>query len=166
MGKTGIVAFAFGTPSNIQSNIWIAEIAAQKALQTGAPVYTQMDVNIEEPRVAVIRDPEEIPGQPPSTLRMARNTVRWAKQQRISFLWLIAAKPHLWRAQRDLKAAAKEETGLRLAVVPCWKIREIPEQMWFCPESNQIYIRSQMVWERREDILKILPFAIYNYIAS
>lgn len=79
--KTGIVAQAFGVPHAIHSNKIIAQIASQKARELSAPVYTQLDVLVEQG--IDVEYTYEQPGNPPPTLRMARGAVQWAKPQRI-----------------------------------------------------------------------------------
>lgn len=55
MGKELVVAFAFGVPSSIRSNLCIAQIALNKARKIGAGmIYTQRDIEIE-PNIAVTR---------------------------------------------------------------------------------------------------------------
>jgi len=103
---TGIVAFAFGVPDTISSNRRIAEIASKKAHELDAPVYTQLDVRVESGiQVEYIKEDFS---KPPSTLRMARGVVQWAKQKGFTELWVVAAKPHLWRVIRDIQQAIRE----------------------------------------------------------
>jgi len=165
--KYGVVAFAFGVPETIRSNQRIAQIASQKAREFKAPVYTQIDVRID---VRVDTDikveyAEEKTGNPPPTLRIARGATQWAKWRRITYLWVVAAKPHLWRCMRDLKKAVIEE-GLDIFVVACKEIDQYPEDEWFCQNSTQARVRSRKDWERREKILKVMPFFLYKLVAS
>ena len=133
MSTKGIVAFAYGVPDTIRSNRLIAQIALQKARELNAPVYTQNDVNIVS--ILVFRTPEE-PGNPPPTLRIARGAVQWAKHpdNRLVELWVVAAKPHLWRCMRDMKAAV-QEVGGGIVVRACEDIGQVPEDEWFCSDS-------------------------------
>lgn len=161
--KAGVVAFAFGVPASILSNRRIAEIASKKAREFNARVYTQLDISVEE-GISVDRT-REIPGEPPPTLRFARGAVEWAKQGGLTALWVVAAKPHLWRALRDTQQAVRE-AGARIEVRVCEELEQYPEDSWFCPDSTQERTRSHAAWNKRENILKFLPFFIYKYIAS
>jgi len=163
MGKTGIVAFAFGSPETIRSNQRIAHIASQNAIKLGAPVYTQLDIYIHlEIRTEYIA--EEV-GNPPPTLRIAKGAVRWAKQRGITELLVIAAKPHLWRCVRDLIRSARE-TQTQIMIRVCEEIEQYPKNSWFCPESTQTRTQSEKNWQKREWFLKLLPFFIYKRIAN
>ena len=159
--KAGIVAFAFGVPASVHSNMLIARVASQKARELVAPVFTQLDVGID-PDVEVFHIIERL-GEPPPTLKIAKEAVQWAVEIGIRQLWVVAAKPHLWRCLRDLKQAACEE-GIKIDV--CEEIEKYPADEWFCDDSTQERTRSRKAWERRERILKCLPFFIYKCIAS
>ena len=165
MRGRGVVAFAFGVPDTIRSNYHIAQIASQKARKLNALVYTQADVKLE-PGIIVFLTPEE-PGNPPPTLRIARGAVRWAKHpdNRIVEIWVVAAKPHVWRCERDLRQAVREAGG-GIVVRVCKEIEQIPEDEWFCPDSTQERTRSREAWNKRERVLKLMPFFIYKHIAS
>ncbi len=164
--KLGVVAFAFGAPFHIPSNTHVGSIAANKARDLKALIYTQWDVNLpiyfcfECER---IRDDKR--GKPPSTLRIARGAVVWAKRLGLNELWIAAAKPHLWRCERDLKAAVCE-AGMKIDIKCCEEIKTFPDYAWFWPESTQARTRSPEAWERRERILRILPFFIYKLICK
>ncbi len=161
--KTAVVAFGFGAPETILSNKRIAFIASQKARELNAPVYTQLDIRVL-PRVKV-EYTEEKPGNPPPTLRLARGAVQWAKQRGFSKIYIVAAKPHLWRALRDIKKAVRE-AGEKIEVHVCREIEQYHEDSWFCPDSIQQRTRSQKDWQGRELILKLMPFFIYKHLAS
>lgn len=163
MKTRGIVAFAFGVPKTIISNQRIAQIASQKALELDAPVYTQLDVAIG-PGIEVAHT-EETPGNPPPTLRIARGAVQWAKRQGFKELWVIAAKPQLWRCVRDLTQSVRE-AGVQIAIHVFKEIEQFPEDEWFCPESTQPRARSRKDWQGRERILELMPFFIYKRVAK
>lgn len=163
MKTVGIVAFAFGVPKTIISNQRIAQIASQKALELNAPVYTQLDIAVG-PGIEVKYTNEE-PGNPPPTLRIARGAAQWAKQQGFSELWIVAAKPQLWRALRDVEQAVRE-AGEKIEVYVCKEIEQYPKDSWFCPNSTQDRVRSRKAWDKREKILKRLPFFVYRRIAK
>ena len=162
MKKTGIVAFAFGVPSTILSNRRIAEIASKKARELNASVYTQLDVRVEQ-GISVEYTKEEA-GNPPPTLRIAREAVQWAKRDGLTELWVVAAKPHLWRALRDVQQAV-HEAGTRIEVRACKEIEQYPEDSWFCPDSTQNRVRSSEAWNKRERILRLMPFFVYKRVA-
>lgn len=161
--KSGIIAFAFGTPKTIRSNRWISQIASQKACELRAPVYTQLDICIDAD--IKVEFTKEHSGNPPPTLRIARGAVQWAKRNNITILWVVAAKPHLWRCIRDLTRATRE-INAQIEINICEKIEQYPEDEWFCIDSTQERTRSQKNWIGRERILKLLPFFIYQIIAS
>jgi len=161
MEKNGVVAFAFGAPETILSNRRIALIASRAARTFNAPVYTQVDIKLKpEIEVEYI---EEKPGRPPSTLRIARGAVQWAKKNKFEVLLIVAAAPHLWRCQRDLKYAVLEAKA-GIVVQVCGD--EFRKDEWYCPNSTWARVRSQEAWQRRERILKLLPMFIYKVVAS
>lgn len=166
MKTVGIVAFAFGTPESIMSNRCIAQIASQKARDLEAPVYTQLDIHVE-PGIKV-EYTEEKPGNPPPTLRIARGAVQWAKLLGFRELWIVAAMPHLWRAIRDVHRAVRENKAeMEIVVYVCYKeIGQYPEEEWFCPDSMQDRTCSRKAWDKREKVLKLIPFFLYKLIAS
>ena len=129
----------------------------------GAPVYTQLDVRVEL-RVEVSYTSEKAGNSPP-TLRIARGAVEWAKQRGFKELWIVAAKPHLWRALRDTKQAVRE-IGEEIKVRACTEVWWYPEDSWFCLDSTQAFTRSQGAWSMRDIILKLMPFFIYKRIAN
>lgn len=162
----GVVAFAFGVPETIQSNRRIAEIASDKARELGAVgVYTQDDVRVGPGVIRFLTDEE--PGSPPPTLRMARGAVQWAMHpdHRIVEIWVAAAKPHLWRCLRDMKAAVQEAGG-GIVVRVCEEIEQVPEREWFCADSTQGRTQSREAWEKRERIVCLMPFCVYKRVAS
>ncbi|MEK7086638.1 MAG: hypothetical protein AAB935_00060 [Patescibacteria group bacterium] len=162
MKTAGIIAFAFGAPEIIWPNRRIAEIATKKAREINAPVYTQLDIRVE-PGIQVEYTEELC--NPPPTLRIARGAVRWAKRHGLTELWVVAAKPHLWRALRDVQQAVRED-GVRIEVRVCKEIEQYPEDSWFCPDSTQDRVRSREAWNKRERILKLMPFFVYKHVAD
>lgn len=163
MKQVGIVAFGFGVPETILSNQRIAQIASQKAHELGAPVYTQLDVRIESG--IEVKYTDEEPGNPPPTLRTARGAVQWAKQNGFTWLWVVAAQPHLWRCLRDLRQAVIE-VGAQIHVAHCPEVLGYPEDSWFCPDSKQDRVRSREEWDKREKVLKLMPLFIYKRVAK
>ncbi len=163
MRTTGVVAFAFGVPETILSNRRIAEIASKKARETSGRVYTQIDIRVEEG--IPVEYTEEEPGNPPPTLRIARGAVQWAKRHGLTELWVVAAKPHLWRALRDVQQAVRE-AEVQIEVRVCKEIEQYPKDSWFCPDSAQDRVRSREAWDKRENIVKLMPFFVYKRVAS
>src|SRR3989338_4365355 len=164
MGKNiGIVAFAFGVPDTIRSNWLLAQIASEKARGYGVPVYTQLDIRIQ-PGIEVEHTPEGS-GSPPPTLRIARGAVKWAQRKGFRALWIVAAKPHIWRAQRDVERAVRE-SGAQIEVYVLREMEEYSENYWYCPDSTQERVRSREAWNKRERILNFMPFFIYKRVAS
>lgn len=170
MRKAGVIAFAFGTPGTILSNQRIAEIATKKARELNASVYTQRDVYIGRD-VSVERVEEKYTDGPPPTLRIARGAVLWAKRRGLTELWVVAAKPHLWRALRDVREAVYEKRDIMQSVVSwiqvygCKEVEQYHEDSWFCPDSLQDRTCSREEWVKRERILKLVPFFIYKIVA-
>ena len=163
LGEIGIVAFSFGVPYTILSNRRIATIASQKAEEFKARIYTQLDILVK--KGLTVDYTEEEPGKPPPTLRIARGAVKWAQKHNLKELWIVAAKPHLWRCQRDLEQAIKEVKA-QIKVRLCQKeIEQFPEKEWFCENSTQKRTRFQNRYYR-ERILKCLPFFLYKHIAN
>lgn len=161
--RTGILSFAFGAPKTILSNHRIANITLKKARELEAPVYTQLDICIDDGiEVEFI---EEQPDNPPPTLRLARSAVLWAKRKNLTELWIVAAKPHLWRCIRDLTCAVRE-INLQINIHVCEEIEQYPENEWFCVNSIQKRTQSSGNWESREQIIKLMPFFLYKYIAN
>ena len=167
MEKVGIVAFAFGVPHTIKANRHIAKIASKKALEFHAQVYTQSDISIDALGfdIEVTYAKEEFGNSPP-TLRIARGAVQWAIQNRLRGLWVVAAEPHLIRALRDLRRAADEAGVGQIDIRTCREVFDYIKDFWFCPDSIQERTRSHKTWNKRERILRLLPFFIYKRIAS
>ena len=158
--KKGIVAFAFGRDYNLNSNLQIAQIASDTALEQNIPVYTQPDVllreGVEAEYISCQADEKQ-----PSTLEMARQAIFWAKNQKINNLLVVAAKPHMKRCVRDLTHSAKK-IGIKIKI----EQPKIPPLQWFYTESKQKHTRSFWQWWSREIILRLLPFHIYKYIIN
>lgn len=163
MKKALVVAFAFGTPADIKSNKCIARFASRLARKLEAPVYTQRDVPIRYKGRVMYTD--ETHGNPPPTLRMARGAMRFAKELGAQEIWIVAAKPHLERCRRDIREAASE-IRFDPQIPYCEESMKYRWDSWFCPDSTQKRTRSKDAWERRERILRLMPFFIYKHVAS
>lgn len=187
--KIGIVAFAFGAPHSTFANWRIAEMARyevwrqeqESSLEIHAQIFTQRDIQFDplgpqnDPRdertLVEVQSVEVtyIEGEsdcPPSTLRIARGAVKWAKQRGIRKLWVVAAKPHLWRCVRDLKYAIREADA-HIEVFVYQGIKEIPGDKWFYPlGSTQKRVQSFWKWWPREIILRLMPMGIYKRVAG
>ncbi len=160
-----MVAFAFGAPSWTLPNSLIAGIATEKARELGAPIYTQQDIDLVVyiARGGKVEYIKEKSGKPPSTLRMARSAIRWAKKLKIKELWVVATRPHHWRCVRDLEEAALEKK-LNTEIRVCHEIMKVPFDNWFSESSTQKRARSFKAWEIRERTLRSLPFWLYKLI--
>lgn len=163
MKKVGVVAFAFGVPYDIKSNRLIAEIASKKARDFHAPVYTQADIQVES-GINVEYTIEKL-GDPPPTLRIARGSVSWAQQYQIGTLYVVAAKPHLWRCMRDLRYSVSELRA-QIEIQASEEIGQYHESEWYCSDSVQLRTRSRREWRKRERILELTPICIYRRVAS
>ena len=141
----------------------IAKIASQKARKLNAPVFTQADISMDcGLNVSYVRETWD----PPSTLRIAREAIRWAEDAGLEELWIVAAKPNLWRVFRDMKEMARE-AGSGIKIHTCREIDdECSEDLWFCTNSQQPRTRSQEAWDGRENVLKKMPFFLYKIIAG
>lgn len=165
------MAFAFGVPSKIKPNQLIAEIALKEAKKLGAPIYTQLDISIEDKEVKVAYTKEKR-GNPPPTLRIARGAVDWANKLGLKELWIVAAVPHLKRCKRDLRFAVDEDrekkgrTGLKIGVFYCKDIKKHQEEEWYCSQSEQKRTRSSKDWRWREKMLLMMPMSLYKRIAG
>ena len=161
--KIGILPFAFGAPEGILSNRRIASIASKMARDFSAPVYTQLDICLDDDIEVDLT--YETPGNPPSTLRFVRGAVQWARRKKITNFLVIAAKPHLWRCVRDLTHVIYEEK-INIEINVCKETDQYPEDEWYCPDSKQDRTRSRKKWEKRERLIKIIPFCFYKLIAK
>ncbi|MDP2705687.1 MAG: hypothetical protein Q8O49_00560 [bacterium] len=162
--RIGIVAFAFGVPATIEANKQIAKVATAIFHEMDAvAIFTQRDVILEPDSARYF--PKEDPNNPPPTLRIARGAVEWAEVCGIKQLYVVAAQPHYWRAFRDLQKAVRENR-LKIEVCRVSRIDDYLEDSWFCTDSTQERTQSLENWEKREKILRWMPFWIYKIIAS
>ena len=164
MSKAAVVAFGFGVPHAVASNREIARLAGEWAGKVRGPVYTQLDVQL--PRgIDFVPTPED-PGHPPPTLRIARNAVRWAQRQGIEDLLVVAARPHLQRARRDVLEAVREQRA-EITVYDCYQdVAGTSVDFWFSPYSRQWRGRWWIYWNVRDWILLHMPLWLYKWVAS
>ncbi len=163
MKTAGIIAFAFGAPKTILANQRLARIASVKARELNAPVYTQLDLCIE-PGIEVTYT-SEISGNAPPTLRITRGAVAWAKRQGLVELWVVAAKPQLWRCARDLTRSVLD-AGAGIAIHICPETEQFHYTEWFCKDSTISRARWPRHYRCYELILKLLPFSVYKRFAN
>ena len=165
--RNGIVAFAFGQPWYVLSNLRIQWSAMQRSNQMQAPIFTQSDIKIDEQKFDVTFATQKKEESPPPTLRIAREAVQWAIRHDINQLWIICAKPHWWRCHRDLHFAIREAKmkGKIKARTPV-EIMTAERMSWFTLKSTQARTRSFPEWEKRENILRRMPMALYKVVAS
>lgn len=160
----GIVIFAFGSPATCDSNIMMRDTAMYMASKVHGklPIYTQPDISIS-PRFFDVTYIKENPGEPSPTLRLARAAIAWAQERKIDQLYILAARPHLWRCQRDLKMAMREvKANIQLLTLT----RRTSYFIWFRKDSTQPRTRSFRNWIVRETILCLMPFIIYKIVAK
>lgn len=136
----------------------------KRAEELGASVFTQKDIYIDVNVIDVTYCTEES-DNPPPTLRIAREAMKWASMKDIEKIYIACAVPHWRRARRNCERAA-EEKGLGIQFSPIFELFKYGDREWFCKDSTQPRTQSKRVWERRENILEILPFWIYKLVAS
>jgi hypothetical protein len=62
--------------------------------------------------------------------------------------------------------AAVREVGGDIVILVCEEVEQYPEDLWYCPHSTQKRTRSREAWEKRELVLRLMPFWIYKRVAS
>jgi hypothetical protein len=157
--KVAIVAFSFGAPATIRSNQCLAQIVSRKAVELNALVFADYDIPIG-PEV----EAEFMEGSS-STWQFARSAVKWAIHQEITEFLVVAAEPRLWRCRRDLDQAIKIAKA-KINLFSCLETKQFSEADWYCHDSTQLRTRTRYNWEKREGIVRQLPFFIYKLIAS
>lgn len=170
--RSAVVAFGFGVPYSIASNIIIARIASEKARALGEPgkpvaVFTQQDVQL--PSDIPVFYTQETPGDPPPTLRIVRELVIWMLWNGVNEIWIVAAEPHLWRCVRDLERVlrATKAFDVQINFGVCKEIYKEPKGVWYCSDSTQKRTVSKWEWFWKYDIvLQVMPWWIYKRIAS
>ncbi len=170
MTKMGVVAFAFGSPETIRANSRIGNIASFWSRHYKIPLYTQLDVPLfsgfrEWPKDRGVTFIDEKPGNPPPTLRIAKNAVKWVKNLGLTNIWIVAAPPYVRRCRRDLKYAFRE-AKIQIKVGIADDIWRYPGGEWFCEDSTQSRTRSSKNWWPREIVLRLLPMFIYKHVAA
>jgi hypothetical protein len=153
----GIVPLAFGTPRELPVNQHIGRTAGWIARMYKAPICTQVEVPIDMQLNVTYLAGAELP-----TLQIARSAVEWAKRTQLDELRLVCALPHLWRARRDFKAAARE-AGYALTISTAAAVYE--PYPWFSRESTQPRTRSWWAYNVPRDLLLrtiFRPFWIYK----
>lgn len=161
MKKTGVVAFAFGTPSSLPSNHMLGGIASMSAFRKGIPYYTQEDIPEVNPCTRTVHP--QSGNNPPSTLLIARGVVAWAKELGIQRLLVVAAPRHIQRALRDLHKTALE-SGVSIELM---SVDPKPQDdfFWFSENSTQLRARFCTVWRVRDFILMNMPWWLYKIVA-
>ena len=149
-------------PAGIPSNLAISRITFDMASQYGLPIFTQKDLICLGPGADATYVAEK-PNHPAATLEIAFQCVDWAIQRRILILWVVGAEPHLWRCIRDLRYAIRK-AGVEVAIVIATEVYEIPESIWFCPDSSQSFHRTRAQWEQSDWIMRNMPMFLYVHI--
>lgn len=160
--KTGVVAFAFGVPSSLPSNIALGGMASMSASRKKIPYYTQEDVPERGPCPRTVHAQE--PGRPPSTLVLAQGIMSWAAELGLERLFVVAAPPHISRVLRDLTETARERNIAIEFMTASPKPHE--DCFWFSENSTQLRARSRLVWYVREFIVMRMPWWLYKIIAT
>jgi len=152
--KIGIVAFAFGPPDSIEPNQTLSIITTKKARELNARVYAQKDIKITAKGVKVdyVKQNNK---KALSTLQVAEKTVEWIKKNNITNLYVMAAKPHLWRCKRDIGEILEREK-INITIHTCFEL--IFKENWFYD------IRDEKEWIKREKIIKKMPFWLYSLL--
>ncbi len=162
IGLKGVVAFAFGTPYTTQANREIRNIAAR----CSAPIFTQQDIQFPDIWNMDVTYCVEKSGEPPPTLRIAREAVQWAVRLGIDEVTVVAARPHLWRAMRDMKMALKESGATYILVTKSSEVGQHPDDSWYSADSTQERARSARAFLPREYTLRLMPSWLYKMVAS
>jgi hypothetical protein len=161
VNSTGVIALAFGAPWELPGNREIARMVFKRQ----CPIFTQADIQFNKDLpVKDVTYCTEVPGEPPPTLRICREGVKWAVERGYKELWLACARPHLWRAKRDLVRAIKEARA-DIVVFLCREIKEAKVN-WITSASIQPRTKNWFNWYKREVILWFMPFSIYKKVAS
>ncbi|MFH0912636.1 MAG: hypothetical protein V1807_03215 [Patescibacteria group bacterium] len=161
---TGIVVFAFGSPSSIEPNQLLMHISTVSTILYGADqVFTQKELPFGPERHNIEYISEKENAEP--TLRIARWAVKRAIAKKMRQLIIIAATPHVGRCIRDVRWAIKEQKAEIEAEI-CSDMRLYPINKWFCAESSQPRSRSSWAWWPRELILRCMPMWLYTKVAG
>lgn len=184
----GLVVYAFGTPHSNMSNKALAGGVKQLILQspeTRFHIYTQNDIQFKDIELLnVTYFPQLNDEEAPPTLRIARGAAQWARQ-RVDKVMVLAATPHRWRALRDTRKAFQEavvDIPIQLMqFMHPYYLHDMGHYFnnyeptifigddtsyWFDPNGTQIRAASRSHWEKRERILKLMPYPIYRIIAK
>lgn len=159
--KTGIIVFAFGQPSTISSNKYLADCAKQLAIRYGVKyVFTQRDISINSISNIINVKYVEENKEPPSTLFIAEKSLNWAKNLGLKKVMVIAAPPHADRCMRDL---SKIYAGTEIKLVLYQTAYN--SSLWYDHQSAQLRTRNKFFWWSRESILTAMPFWLYKKVA-
>ncbi len=166
----GVVVYAFGTPYSNTSNQWlVSEVRKIYMHFNSILVYTQNDIQFigaefQDRQDGITYFPQGAREEAPPTLRIARGAAQWARG-RMKRIIVVAAKPHLPRALRDTRAAFKEAV-VNIRIEPWSDIAYTSYNAWFDPKGTQIRAASRGHWERRERILRGMPYFLYRIVAK
>jgi hypothetical protein len=184
----GLVVYAFGTPCSNSSNSALAgyvQNLIQKSPEIRFRIYTQNDIQFEDTEcLNVAYFPQLHDEAAPPTLRIARGAAQWARHQ-VDEVFVVAATPHRWRALRDTRKAFQEavvnipiqlmkfhqpdymhDKGLFSYDYQAKGIIGDDTSYWFDPNGTQIRAASRSHWEKRERILRFMPYPLYRIVAK
>lgn len=173
--KQGIIAFAFGSPNDIRSNLnlkdelcWLLNHNRDGEIKA---VFTQSALvgNFFQGRndVPAYCISQLSSTQHPPTLRIAEWAVKQAMNAGIDNLLILAAAPHLPRCIRDVKYAVEKLGAKGNIQVDYWgRVESYPSDSWFCQDCAQTRTRSRFNWWSREIILLCMPMWLYAKVAG
>ncbi len=161
-----IVAFAFGKFDDNDKptcpNRIIADFAEYLAAKNMVPIVTQTDVPIihsvmgiyfvDLGRLLTIGAKEIYL----STLSIAEKTKELAKEKGWKTVSVVAAAPHKWRCERDLR---------KMGFVILEEMYFNRYRFWFSRKSKQWWTRGPIRWWFYEILVRLLPWWLYKKIA-
>lgn len=171
MTPIGVVVYAFGTPYSNTSNQWlVSEVRKIYMHFNSILVYTQNDIQFIGEEFQYLRDgityfPQGENEEAPPTLRIARGAAQWARGKIEKKIIVVAAKPHLPRALRDTRKAF-EEAVVNIRIETWSDSVHRHYNAWFDPNGTQIRAASRSHWEKRERILRFMPYPLYRIVAK
>ncbi len=165
--NTGIVAFAFSTTRKGAATPVANTFLRGLVLDAGplVSVLTQEDMGqLPESRdITLVRNLRD---KPPPTLRIARVAVEWSLDRMLDRIEIIAATPHQWRCEHDLRMAFQEHGVSPPEIVVSSLPAERPTGFWFSKDSGIWWTRSLPQWLFRETLIQLMPWWLYSKMAD
>jgi hypothetical protein len=166
-----VIAFAFGTPATLPQNREIAEMAIlARVKEKDHPrvhVVTQLDLACLEDSVLLdyLHFVEEEEGNPPPTYYIANEAYKMFQDYDIERIRVVAARPHLKRAVRDVRKVFGSNVEILMPFYPEPIYREPYKGYfsWFNKNSTQKRTQGYLNWIVRERLLRNpLLFPLYK----